>query len=45
MGTKDYIWNPNTCICENGKYLKDIVDTSITVRDEITNDTDNVFNT
>ena len=23
---KDYSWNPSTCICENGKYLKGIAD-------------------
>ena len=25
---KDYIWNPATCICENGKYLTSIMDVS-----------------
>ena len=23
---KDYIWNPSTCGCENGKYLASIID-------------------
>ena len=23
---KDYIWNPSTCSCENGKYLASIID-------------------
>ena len=23
---KDYIWNPATCNCENGKYLGRIID-------------------
>ena len=23
---KDYVWNPATCICENGKYLASIMD-------------------
>ena len=23
---KDYSWNPSTCICENGMFLKSIVD-------------------
>ena len=23
---KDYIWNPATCNCENGKYLVSIID-------------------
>ena len=32
---KDYNWNPSTCICENGKYLKIITDTSVTECDEI----------
>ena len=36
---KDYIWNPSTCICEDGKYLKSIVDDSI-VCDEVINATD-----
>ena len=29
---KDYAWNPSTCICDNGKYLKS---TSVTECDEI----------
>ena len=32
---KDYSWNLTTCICENGKYLKSIVDDSKIVCDEI----------
>ena len=32
---KRYIWNPVICICENGKYLKSIVDGSKMVCDEI----------
>ena len=23
---KDYIWNPSTCVCYNGKYLASIMD-------------------
>ena len=23
---KDYIWNPSTCSCKNGKYLASIMD-------------------
>ena len=23
---EDYIWNPSTCFCENGEYLKSIID-------------------
>ena len=26
---KDYSWNPSICICENDKYLKSILDTSV----------------
>ena len=25
---KDYVWNPGTCSCENGKYLASIMDDS-----------------
>ena len=32
---KDYSWNPSTCICENSKNLKSIVDASVIVCDEI----------
>ena len=32
---KDYSWNPSKCICENGKYLKNIADTSVIECDEI----------
>ena len=39
---RDYSWNPSICICENGKYLKGISDTSVTVRGEIINATGNV---
>ena len=39
---KNYSWNPSTCICENGKSLKSIVDTSVIVCDEIINATDSV---
>ena len=33
MQKKYYNWNPNTCICNNGKYLKSIVDDSKIVCD------------
>ena len=23
---KEYVWNPSTCVCENGKYLASIMD-------------------
>ena len=26
---KDFSWNPNRCICENGKYLKSVADISV----------------
>ena len=31
---KGYIWNPSTCICENGKYLASIMDDSAITCDE-----------
>ena len=39
---KDYSWNPSTHICENGKYLESIADTSVTECDEIIVVKDNV---
>ena len=30
---KDYIWNHATCSCENGKYLKTIIDDSSNIWD------------
>ena len=32
---KDYIWNPSTCSCENGKYLARIMDDLAITCDEI----------
>ena len=32
---KDYLWNPATCNCENGKYLESIMDGSAITCDEI----------
>ena len=32
---KYYSWNPSTCICENDKYLKRLVDDSKIMCDEI----------
>ena len=29
MCGKDDIWNPSTCTCKNGKYLKSITDNSV----------------
>ena len=31
----EYIWNPDKCSCENGKYLGNIVDDSVIMGDEI----------
>ena len=39
---KDYSQNPTTFICDNGKYLKCIADTSVIVCGEIINATDGV---
>ena len=30
--TNDYSWNPSICICEKGKYLKSIADTSCVMK-------------
>ena len=35
MCEKEYIWNPSTCICKNGKYLVSIMDDSVITCDEI----------
>ena len=32
---KDYVWNPATCNCENGKYLESIMDDSAIICDDI----------
>ena len=32
---KDYVWNPATCSCENGKYLASVMDGSAITCDEI----------
>ena len=32
---KDYVWNPATCIGENGKYLASIMDDSVITCDEM----------
>ena len=36
---KDYIWNPATCSCENGKYIANIIDDSVITCDEIIGET------
>ena len=35
ISEKDYIWNPSTCTCENGKYLASIIDDLVITCDEI----------
>ena len=40
---KDYIWNPGTCICENGKYLASITDGSVITCDGIIDAEANLF--
>ena len=32
---KDYVWNPATCNCENGKCLASIMDDSVIICDEV----------
>ena len=32
---KNYVWNPATCSCKNGKYLASIMDDSAITCDEI----------
>ena len=34
---KDYIWNPATCSCENGKYLRSVIDGLKITCDEVIN--------
>ena len=36
---KDYIWNPATSSCENGKYVRSIIDDSVITGDEIIKET------
>ena len=38
----DYIWNPATCSCENGKYVGSIIDGSVIKYDEIIEETKTV---
>ena len=33
---RDYIWNPSTCNCKNGKYLGSIIDDSVITCNKIT---------
>ena len=32
---KDYVWNPATCSCNNGKYLASVMDDSVIMCDEV----------
>ena len=32
---KDYLWNPGTCSCENGRYLASIMDDWVMTCDKI----------
>ena len=32
---KDYVWNPATCSCKNGKYLARVMDDSVIMCDEV----------
>ena len=43
MCKKDYSWIPSTCICENIRYLKSIVDESVIVCDAIVNAVESVL--
>ena len=35
VSKKDYVWNPTTCCCENGKNLASIMDNSAIMCDEV----------
>ena len=39
---KNYIWNPSTCTCENGRYTRSIIDDSVITCDEIIEETNTV---
>ena len=32
---KYYIWNPETCSCENGKHLASVIDDSVITCDKL----------
>ena len=44
MCGKDYVQNPATRNCENGKYLASIMDDSVVIYDEITDLKETNFN-
>ena len=35
----NYIWNPATCSCKNGKYLASIIDDSVITCDQMIEET------
>ena len=39
---KDYIWNPATCSCKNGKYSASVINDSVITCDEIMKETKTV---
>ena len=39
---KEYMWNPVTCSCKNGKYLASVIDDSVITCDEIIEETKEV---
>ena len=40
---KNYIWNPATYSCENGKYVASIIDDSVVICDETIEETKTVW--
>ena len=42
MCQKDYIWNPVTCNCENGKNLASVIGDSVIMCDDIIEETKTV---
>ena len=44
MRKKDYIWNPTTCSCKNGKYLANIIDNSMITCEEIVDTETKLYN-
>ena len=42
MCENDYIWNPATCSCKNGKYLASAIDNLVIMCDEIIEETNTV---
>ena len=44
MRKKDYIWNPTTCSCKNGKYLANIIDNSMITCEQIVDTETKLYN-